>query len=103
MGRTNIGRGNNSPFRIEPHFVNLSEDLPETQGKVMSNVFDEKPFRFGFFGDSAYMRPEVPGVVFSFFVPCNAERLAGISGRDKIHLSTPRAAIEGCKIVPDRR
>jgi hypothetical protein len=48
------------------------------------------------------VRPEVSGVVFSPFVTCVAERLAGESRRDEIHDSTPRLAVEGSEIVPYR-
>lgn len=47
--------------------------------------------------------PEVAGIVVASAIPCKAERLAGVAGRDEIHDATPASAVEGGKVVPDRR
>jgi hypothetical protein len=53
--------------------------------------------------DRSPTNPETSLVVISGSFASEAIGLAGQSGRDDIHLATPREAIEGCKIVPNRR
>jgi hypothetical protein len=43
------------------------------------------------------------GVVGAALFPGDREGLAGESGSDEIHFATPREAIEGSQISPDRR
>jgi hypothetical protein len=49
------------------------------------------------------MRPEVSVVGVGLSLPGGAEGLAREARREKIHASTPASAIEGRKVVPDRR
>lgn len=53
--------------------------------------------------DSSDIGPYPPFVVESAPLAGGAERLAGETGSDDIHSSTPRSAVEGAQIVPDRR
>lgn len=45
----------------------------------------------------------MPGVSFTELLSGRAERLAWIAGRDEMNAAAPRPAIEGFKVVPDRR
>ena len=47
-------------------------------------------------------RPQPPVIVNTFALTCSGERLARETGSDEIHSATPRAAVEGCEIVPYR-
>jgi len=63
----------------------------------------EKNESWGALGDDpGNVGPEVAGIGAAAAIPCQAERLAGVSRRDAIHDATPRAAVEGGEIVPDR-
>lgn len=53
--------------------------------------------------DADEVRPEGALVVVASLVPCDGVRLAGEPRSDEIHDSTPRIAVKGCEIVPDRR
>lgn len=48
-------------------------------------------------------RPEMTGVRRATPAARRREGLAGIAGRDEMNPATPRAAVEGAQIVPDRR
>jgi len=43
------------------------------------------------------------GIIGSTSSADNAKRLARVSGSNNIHFATPRAAVEGSKVRPDRR
>ncbi len=89
------------------HFVTkasqVGEDLVESESEVVADVFEPDESGLGLFDDAADLRPEMAGIVFSGEVPGDAEGLAGIARKEEIHDSTPRAAVEGCKVTPDRR
>jgi hypothetical protein len=53
--------------------------------------------------DPPDMGPQVAGVVLSPPASGDGERLARIPRKEVIHDSAPRAAVEGCKVTPDRR
>ena len=44
----------------------------------------------------------MPGIIDPFAFPRNGKWLAGVPASEDIHCSTPRAAIEGSNIVPQR-
>jgi hypothetical protein len=66
------------------------------------HVFKEAPLRLHLFDDAGDVWPEVPGVVFPLAGAAECEGLAGITGRDEMNAATPRFAIEGFEIVPNR-
>jgi hypothetical protein len=53
--------------------------------------------------DARHVGPQMPRIIVAAAAPRGAERLAGVAGRDEIHDATPRAAVEGGEVVPDRR
>lgn len=67
------------------------------------DVFKEAPFWADIGNDGLDIRPEVSWVFVAFADACEAERLAGIAASDEMNAATPRAAIEGFNIIPDRR
>jgi hypothetical protein len=48
-------------------------------------------------------RPQVTVVVVSSSFPQFGEGLTGVAGNDAIHFATPRAAVEGANVRPNRR
>lgn len=102
MRRSNVGRTNASPLRIEPEVGQLPENASEAQGKVPSDVLQQDVSRSHLANDSSDVGPEVALVVFTVALTCVGEGLAGVSRSNEIHRSTPRSAIEGLEIVPDR-
>ena len=69
---------------------------------MSGDVFEETPFGGDFADDPGDVRPEVSGIVCAAPKPAEGERLAGITGRDKMNAAAPRPAIKGFEIVPDR-
>ncbi len=69
---------------------------------MAGDVLEEAPFRGNLADDPRDLGPEVAWVALAFAVPGQAERLAGITGSDDMNTATPRAAVEGSQIVPDR-
>lgn len=53
--------------------------------------------------DSSDVGPQPSFILDTFLLPGHAERLTGESGMDEIHAATPASAVEGGKVVPDRR
>ncbi len=67
------------------------------------DVLQEDEARSHLTNDPSDIGPEPAVVVGSLALAGDGERLTWKSRRDEIHDSTPRRAIEGCEIVPDRR
>lgn len=70
---------------------------------MAGDVFEEQPSGCGLGSDAGDMGPEVAGVSLGEFAAGGRERLAGIARSEEIHRATPMAAVEGGKVVPDRR
>lgn len=67
------------------------------------DVFDEDEPRAGLDDDAAGWPPKVPLVLFAELLARDGVRLARDAANEAIHDSTPRAAVEGSHIRPDRR
>lgn len=79
------------------------DDLGESQIEVPLDVLAKDPFRIDLFDHPRDLGPEVARIVRTpAFAGC-AKRLARITGSDDMNASTPRLAVEGFEIVPDRR
>ena len=70
---------------------------------MVGDVFEEAPFRLHLDDNSGDVGPEMSGVGGSFLSAGDTEGLAGVSSSDTIHFATPRSAVEGSKIRPNRR
>lgn len=66
------------------------------------HVFKEAPFGADLAHDPGDIGPEVAGVILAPAQAGEGEGLAGISGREDMNAATPRAAVKGSQIVPDR-
>ena len=69
---------------------------------MAGDVLEENKSSPAFPDDASHMRPEVARVVSAAATACGAERLARVSRNDEIHASTPRCAVEGGEVRPDR-
>ena len=67
-----------------------------------SNIFENDEPRFDFTNDPINVRPKVSRIALAKAQAGETEWLTWVSGRDAIHLSAPRATVEGFKVVPDR-
>lgn len=103
VGGANGGRGEQTPFRIEPERGKVVEDVWESVSDELGDVLQEHVSRSHIGDDPGDTGPEPSVIVNTTFLSGGRERLAGEAGSDEIHPSTPCCAVEGCEIVPDRR
>ena len=103
--RSNVGRSEHAPFRIEPHAGQVPENDVNASNKQGPNVLHEDEPGSHLANDPRVLTPQ-PGarpVDDSGAAPGAADVLAGESANDEIHASAPRATIEGADVRPDRR
>ncbi len=103
MASAGFERAEQARFDRKAHSLKVSEDCIGSQGHMALDVLEEAPFGVEFSDDAADVRPEVAGIVFAAPAPSEAEGLAWISASEDMNLSTPRAAVEGGNVIPDRR
>jgi hypothetical protein len=75
----------------------------EAEREMAPDVLEEDPLGPALDDDAADVRPEVALVLDAEALAGGAEWLARISRKEDIHRSTPASAVEGGKVVPDRR
>lgn len=85
-----------SPVKVSPYCV-------EAEGEVPFDVLEDDEERVDLFDDPEDIGPEVALVFFAEPLPGLAEGLAWIAGNDAMNSATPRAAVEGGDIAPQRR
>lgn len=103
MGRANVRRGKHSPLRIEPRFGQSTEDgIHSSPRKEPWDVLQEDVAGFHLANDSEDVGPEPAFVLKAPLLSRDGPGLAGEPGRDDIHASTPRVAVEGGNAIPDR-
>ncbi|KPP83615.1 MAG: hypothetical protein HLUCCO07_16260 [Rhodobacteraceae bacterium HLUCCO07] len=100
--RTDFCRAEQTRRRRVAHAPKLSQDGLEPEGDVPGDVFEEDPCRAAFADDAGDIGPEVAGVIGAAAFSGRAERLAGISGEDRVERSLEGSGIEAAEIVPDR-
>jgi hypothetical protein len=103
MRRADFRRREQSFRNPEAQAFQLSSDLAISEVEMIGDVFEEHPFGCALGDDPGDVRPQVPGIVGSLAPAGDAERLARIARSEDVHRATPRAAVEGGNVVPDRR
>jgi hypothetical protein len=101
-GIPNLGRGETTPFCIEPARGKVSKDVGEPKRNVSGDVLEEDEGGPDLVEDSTHVGPQMALVEFASPASCDREGLARVARCDEIHDSAPRAAVEGSEIVPDR-
>lgn len=99
-----IGCADTVPLRIEPEVG----QIPENEGQSASGnkgryVLQEDEARSHFVKAIADGGPDPAGVGSAASAAGGAPWLTREAGRDEIHEATPASAVEGDKVVPDRR
>ena len=114
MGRANVVRSQHAPLRIVPERGQVSEYVTERPlnksrcGVVHSrredsgDVLKEHKGRPRLADNAGDVAPEPARAVLRGSLPCGADFLTGEPSSDEIHRATPRSAIEGRDIVPNR-
>ena len=85
------------------HVSQVPSCTSETASQMAGYVLDEDPLGDDLSDDAGDVGPEVALVVVSCPLSGDGPRLARVARSDEIHDSTPRVAVEGLEIVPDRR
>ena len=80
-----------------------ADNVVVSKPKVSCHVLEEAPLRPDLSNDSLDARPEMARVCGPEPLSGDAKRLARVSPNDSSHAATPRAAVEGVEISPDRR
>lgn len=99
---TNVGRAEQTPLRIEPELGKVGEDVRQPVSNKLGDVLQHDEARSHVTDDPSDGRPEPPVIVNAAPLASRGERLARETGSDEIHSSTPRCAIKGREIVPNR-
>lgn len=102
MASAGFDRAEQARFDCKAHSLKVPEDAVGSQGHMPFDVFEEAPFGLHLPDDPPDVWPEVPGVFFPASLACKAERLTGITGSEDMNAVTPRAAVEGGNVRPDR-
>ena len=100
--RSDIGRSEHTPFRIEPERGKVGKNVGEPKRNVPCDVLEESQAGSRLGEDASDLGPQMSLVGISESFACLAERLAGVSACDEIHASTPRTSVEGSEVRPDR-
>lgn len=95
-------RAEQTPFRIEPELGKVVEDMGEPESNKLGDVLQQDESGSQVSDDGCDGWPEPALIVSSTLLPSRAERLARETGSDEIHSATPRAAVEGGEVIPDR-
>jgi hypothetical protein len=102
MGRANFRRSEESRRKAVAHADQVSGDLGKSEAEMMGDVLQEHERRLALADDARDVRPEMARVVGAPPPSGDRERLARIARKHDVHRATPRAAVEGGKVVPDR-
>lgn len=103
VGCADLRRREEACRKLVAHADQSAGDFGEAEAEMMGDVLEEDEGRLDLADDAGDMRPEVPRVVRAPALARDGERLARIARSDDVHRAAPRAAVEGCNIVPDRR
>ena len=101
MRGTNVGRGEQTPFRIEPEVGKIGEDVREPGPNKSGDVLQEHASRSHVTDDPSDGRPEPPVIVNAPASTGSRERLARESRRDNLNETPPCRSVERGEVVPD--
>jgi hypothetical protein len=103
VGSSGIVRSHTTPLRIEPQRGQVTEDDVESPNSERCDVFHEDELGSHLANDASEVSPESAAVSLdSFPLAGVGDVLTGESASDAIHEATPRSAVEGGNVVPDR-
>jgi hypothetical protein len=105
MRGTHVRRLETTPLRVEPQRGKIIEDGVESSANKGSDVLDEDKSGRNLVDDASEVTPEPAALPVNDPGPlaCVADVLAREAASDEIHDSTPRLAVEGRHVRPDRR
>lgn len=102
MGRADFRRRKQSRRKAVAHADQVSGDLGKSEAEMMGDVLQEHEWRLALADDPGDVGPQMARVLGAPPPSGNRERLARIARKHDVHRATPRVAVEGDKVVPDR-
>lgn len=105
MRRANLVRREQSDLARETITLQVVPDAfcARLVGEHSADIFDEYPMDFGFGDDPSSVWPEIAFVVGSGATSGERVGLTGYPANEAMNETTPRSAVEGPHIIPDRR
>jgi hypothetical protein len=109
MRSAHLRRRKQVPFRIPPVSGQVLEYPHDGSAGISSGnsdawgVLKKEEFGSNLAKDAPHFRPHISLVSFKLSASGKAVSLARDSRANNIHDSTPREAVEGAKVIPDRR
>ena len=101
VGRADFRRREEACRKAVAHADQSAGDFGEAEAEMMGDILEKDEGWLDLPDDPGNMRPEMARVVGAPALACDRERLARIARSDDVHRATPRAAVEGSKVVPD--
>ncbi len=101
VGRADLRRREEACRKAVAHADQSAGDFGEAEAEMMGDILEEHEGRFDLADDAGDVRPEVAWVLDAPALSGDGEWLARIARSDDVHRAAPRAAVEGCNIVPD--
>lgn len=99
----NVLRREQSCLNIVPKPFEVQDNLVKAKPDVSRDVFKKADRRLDLPDNSTNLGPQVARIIPSTLSTGDTERLARVSRSDDIHDATPRLAVEGSQIRPQRR
>lgn len=100
--RADFRRRKQSCRKDVAHADQFSGDFGKSKAQMIGDIFEEDESRSAFPDDAGNVRPEMARIGLAEAAAGDRERLTRVARSEDIHDAAPRAAIEGCKVVPDR-
>jgi hypothetical protein len=102
MRSSDFRRAEYSCFNAVTHSPKVFAYIAESDVEVVWHILEEAKSWRHLSDNPGDVWPEVPRIVGSAALPGDGERLARVPPRDTIHNSTPRVAVKGLNVIPDR-
>lgn len=93
--RANVGRGEQTPLRIEPVVGKVAKDLGEPKANVPRDVLEEGERRVALEEDAEHVGPEMPFVLLAASLARDGKWLAQlrVPGEDEVNLISPPGTV----------
>jgi hypothetical protein len=103
MRSADVVRSEHCPFRIIPEFGQVSKNASKPSSSERWGVFHERESRSYLANDPRHVSPKArAGAIDSSPLAGEADVLTGKAARNDVNMASPRAAVKGSHVIPDR-
>ena len=103
VARANLRRSKQARRNSVAQALKVADDFTCSERQMAGHVLEKGVGGLALGKNALDVRPKVAGIIGSGALPSDREWLAWITRNDAIHDSTPRLAVEGSQIRPNRR